>query len=109
MDATVERIAPVPSEPGAEVYVASITAASWRPGVRAGMRATVAVVVDVVRDAVVVPTGAVGGTTADPTVPVLADGMVEDRPVTRGLVTAAWTQVVSGIVPGETIVLGEES
>lgn len=109
MDATVERIAPVPSEPGAEVYVASITAVSWRPEVRAGMHATVEVVVDVVRDAVVVPTGAVGGTTADPSVPVLVDGMVEDRPVTLGLVTAAWAQVVSGIEPGETIVLGEES
>jgi hypothetical protein len=108
LEGTVHRIADAPV--GADAtYLVQITPADLPPGARVGMTGDVEIVTDVLPDVVVVPTGVIGGTAAQPTVPVLVDGAPVDRPVELGLVTASQVEVVAGVEPGDAIVLGEDS
>jgi macrolide-specific efflux system membrane fusion protein len=74
--------------------------------VRAGMTGQVSVVVVDVRDAVVVPTAAVGGNGGTPTVQLLEDGRTRTVPVITGLATSSGVQILAGVQPGQTVVTG---
>jgi membrane fusion protein, macrolide-specific efflux system len=74
--------------------------------VRAGMTGQVSVVVVDVRDAVVVPTAAVGGNGGTPTVQLLKNGRARTVPVITGLATSSGVQILAGVQPGQTVVTG---
>lgn len=76
-------------------------------GLRSGMEGTVAIIVDTLDDVVLIPTGALGGTSSAPTVEVLVNGESETRSVVTGLTTPTQVEVISGIAEGDQVVIGE--
>jgi macrolide-specific efflux system membrane fusion protein len=70
------------------------------------MTGQVSVVVVDVRDAVVVPTAAVGGNGGSPTVQLLENGRTRTVPVITGLATSSGVQILAGVQPGQTVVTG---
>lgn len=102
---TVEAVALTPGDDG--TYPATLRPAALPEGLRAGMQGTARVLAGVRAGVVVVPSGAVAGTAADPTVQVLVDGVPETRSVELGLVTTDGAEIVSGVAPGDAIVVGE--
>lgn len=75
-------------------------------GAKAGMTGQGSVVTASRRGVVVVPSSAIGGTSAAPTVQVVSDGGTVTRPVVVGLVTTAGTEILTGVQPGEQVVTG---
>src|SRR6266545_2547387 len=71
----------------------------------AGLDVSDVIVVDL-RNVVVVPTAAVGGTGGQPTVQVLENGLTRVVPVVVGLSTSNGVQVLAGLQPGQTVVTG---
>lgn len=76
------------------------------PGLLPGMSAQVSITVTAHQNVLTVPTSAVGGSTADPTVRVLVAGQASSRHVTLGLSTNGLTEIVAGLKEGETVVTG---
>ena len=76
-------------------------------GLRAGVEGTVTIVTDTLADVVLVPTGALGGTSTAPSIDVVVDGVAETRSVTTGLITPTRVEIVSGVSAGEQVVIGE--
>ncbi len=90
-------------------YPATITLTQNAKGVRAGMSASAEVVVEEVKNAVTVTSEAVASGPAK-TVTVKEDsGKEVEKTVTTGLVGDETTQILSGLKPGETVVLPEVS
>jgi macrolide-specific efflux system membrane fusion protein len=76
-------------------------------GARAGMTGQASVVVVQRSNVVIVPTSAIGGSAANPTVQVVsADGRTVTRRVIVGLSTAAGSEIIVGVQPGEQVVTG---
>jgi peptidoglycan hydrolase-like protein with peptidoglycan-binding domain len=75
-------------------------------GAKAGMTGQGSVVTASRRGVVVVPSSAIGGTSAAPTVQVVTDGGIVTRPVVVGLVTTAGSEILTGVQPGERVVTG---
>lgn len=99
----------LPAEGSSSVveYPATITLTQNAKGVRAGMSASAEVVVEEVKNAVTVTSEAI---TSGPskTVTVKESGGKEvQKTVTTGLAGDETTQIVSGLKPGETVVLPE--
>lgn len=69
----------------------------------AGLRATLAVRIGSVEDAVVVPTTAVAGGAGTGTVWVEVDGAAEERAVALGITDGTLVEVTSGVAEGEMI------
>lgn len=105
LSGTVEAVALTPDEDG--TYRATVRLDALPETVRAGMEGTARVLVDLREDAVVVPSGAVATSGGNPTVRVLVDGEAEVREVELGLVTTEGAEILTGVAPGEAIVVGE--
>jgi membrane fusion protein, macrolide-specific efflux system len=75
-------------------------------GAKAGMTGQGSVVTASRRGVVVVPSSAIGGTSAAPTVQVVTDGGIVTRPVVIGLITTAGSEILTGVQPGERVVTG---
>jgi multidrug efflux pump subunit AcrA (membrane-fusion protein) len=100
----------LPSEGGSGVveYPATILLTQSEEGLRAGMSATAEVVVEQVENAISVPSEAISSLGPRKTVTVKeANGTESQRTVTTGLVGDETTQILSGVKPGETLVLPE--
>ena len=87
-------------------YSVELRPSGLPPSVRAGMTGQASVVVVDVRDAVVVPTAAVGGNGGTPTVQLLENGRTRTVPVITGLATSSGVQILAGVQPGQTVVTG---
>ncbi|MCX5996486.1 MAG: HlyD family efflux transporter periplasmic adaptor subunit [Chloroflexi bacterium] len=73
-----------------------------------GLTATAEILIDTRKGVLIVPNGAVGGGNGNYSVRVLKDektGVIEQRPVTVGLQNRTYTEIVSGLVEGEKVVL----
>jgi hypothetical protein len=70
------------------------------------MTGQVSVIVVDLRNVVVVPTAAVGGTGGQPTVQVLENGSTRVLPVVVGLSTSSGVQILAGLQAGQTVVTG---
>jgi hypothetical protein len=104
LNGTVTSISSLPvSGTDFEVIVAIDTVDGMRPG----MEGTVTIVTDTLADVVLVPTGALGGTSTAPSIDVVIDGVAETRSVTTGLITPTQVEIVSGVSAGEQVVIGE--
>lgn len=101
---TVESIATLPSS-GTDYEV--IVSLDDTDELLLGMEGAATIVTSVLRDVVLVPTGALGGSADAPTVNVLIDGTSVTRPVTTGLMTPTQVEITSGIAAGDAIILGE--
>jgi multidrug efflux pump subunit AcrA (membrane-fusion protein) len=100
----------LPSEGSSGVveYPATILLTQSEEGLRAGMSATAEVVVEQVENAISVPSEAISSVGPRKTVTVReANGKETQRTVTTGLVGDETTQILSGVKPGETLVLPE--
>ncbi|MDP2661557.1 MAG: efflux RND transporter periplasmic adaptor subunit, partial [Dehalococcoidia bacterium] len=73
--------------------------------VREGMTASVTLVVQQMSNVMVVPNRAIGGSTRNPTVTVMVNGVAQETPVTLGLADDSNTEVKSGIKQGDMVVV----
>ncbi len=93
------------SSTGTETYEGVVTAVDDLVGVD-GAVVTIDVVVEESVDAVVVPIAAVLSDGGQETVRVVtADGVIERRAIETGMLDGAYVEVVSGVSPGEYVIL----
>jgi peptidoglycan hydrolase-like protein with peptidoglycan-binding domain len=97
---------PTPGSTKPVVYPVRLVPRALPQGVRADMTGQARVIVVQRPEAVIVPTAAVGGGTADPVVNVVTGDRVQRRPVKVGLATSTGTQILSGLEPGTTVIVG---
>jgi HlyD family secretion protein len=87
-------------------YEVTVRAGKLPAGARAGMTGQASVTTASRRNVVVVPSSAIGGSNAAPTVQVVVDGGTVTRPVVVGLVTTESTEILTGVQAGEQVVTG---
>jgi RND family efflux transporter MFP subunit len=90
---------------GVVSYATTITLENPGAALRDGMSATAEVIIERRDDVLLIPNRAIGGNLASPKVSVLTDGQVEEREITLGLSDGINTEVLSGLVEGERVVL----
>lgn len=73
--------------------------------VREGMSAFVDIIVEEASNALRIPANAIGGTTSNPTVRVMVNGVAQERAITVGITDGTWTEVLSGLQEGEQVVI----
>lgn len=110
---TVDEIADAPASSNAEAgtstvveYAVTVRIGKLPSGARTGMTGQASVVTASRRNVVVVPSSAIGGSGANPTVQVLEDGVAATRPVVVGLVTTQGSEILTGLEAGELVVTG---
>ncbi|HEX6676269.1 MAG TPA: peptidoglycan-binding protein [Actinomycetes bacterium] len=87
-------------------YQVTVLMSKLPAGARAGMTGQASVITASRRNVVVVPSSAIGGNNANPTVQVVTDGSTVTRPVVVGLVTTEGTEIITGIRAGDEVVTG---
>jgi membrane fusion protein, macrolide-specific efflux system len=110
---TVDEIADSPTSSDSSAgtttvvqYPVTVRIGKLPTGARTGMTGQASVVTTSRRNVVVVPSSAIGGTTANPTVQVVQDGTTVTRPVVVGLVTTQGSEILIGLQAGEQVVTG---
>ncbi len=76
---------------------------AWERGVRPGFLARVRVPIDQRADAIAVPVAAVGEAGEERYVFVIRDGRLQRRIVEIGATRGQWTEILSGLEPGEIV------
>jgi multidrug efflux pump subunit AcrA (membrane-fusion protein) len=97
------------STSGTAAYPVTVSVGGAPPSMADGSQAAVSLVTKTVHDAVTVPTSAVLGSAASATVRVLSGGTVTTARVVVGAVGAERVQIVSGVKPGQRVVLADLS
>lgn len=91
---------------GVPTYKTTLTFLSADPRIRSGMTANVVIVTGVLRDAIVVPQGAIGSKSGQSYASVLVDEKPVNKPVTTGIAPSlGQVEVKSGLVAGEVLLL----
>lgn len=110
---TVDEIADSPTSSDSSAgtttvvqYPVTVRIGKLPTGARTGMTGQASVVTTSRRNVVVVPSSAIGGTTANPTVQVVQDGTTVTRPVVVGLITTQGSEILTGLQAGEQVVTG---
>lgn len=95
---------------GVPTYRTTLSFLSANPNIRSGMTANVIITTGVLKDAIVIPRGAVGDATGAPYVSLVdEDGTVSRRSVTLGSSPAlGQIEIVSGLSAGEVIALAPQ-
>ena len=113
VDGTVASIAPSADEAstsGVVAYAVTVELAEVPAALRPGMSAEVTIVVASAQDVLTIPSRALSGSGENYTVRVVgADGTVEVRAVTVGLVTDSLAEIQSGLTAGDAVVTGTSS
>jgi multidrug efflux pump subunit AcrA (membrane-fusion protein) len=94
---------------GVASFPVSVTLDGTDPALRDGMSASVSVVVNQVVEVLTVPTSAVHTTAGATTVQVLVNGLAQTRTVQVGAADALRTQIVSGLNPGDEVIIATVS
>jgi peptidoglycan hydrolase-like protein with peptidoglycan-binding domain len=87
-------------------YQVTVQPAGLPSGARADMTGQASVTTASRNNVLVVPSSAIGGSAAAPTVQVVQDGSTVTRPVVVGLVTTDGTEILAGVHAGEQVVTG---
>jgi macrolide-specific efflux system membrane fusion protein len=87
-------------------YPVTVRIGKLPAGTRDGMTGQASVVTASRRNVVTVPSSAIGGSSANPTVQVVEDGAVVTRSVVVGLVTTQGSEILTGLQAGEQVVTG---
>jgi membrane fusion protein, macrolide-specific efflux system len=110
---TVDEIATAPASSDTSAgtstvvqYAVTVRIGKLPTGARVGMTGQASVVTATRRNVVVVPSSAIGGSSANPTVQVVQDGVAVTRPVVVGLVTTQGSEILTGLQAGEQVVTG---
>jgi RND family efflux transporter MFP subunit len=90
----------------AVTFPVDLQLATAPPGLLPGMSAQISITIASQQNVLAVPTTAIQGSTASPTVQVMVNGVPQTRPVTIGLSTASTTEIVAGLNAGDTVVTG---
>jgi peptidoglycan hydrolase-like protein with peptidoglycan-binding domain len=87
-------------------YRVTVQPAGLPSGARADMTGQASITTASRNNVLVVPSSAIGGSAAAPTVQVVQDGSTVPRPVVVGLVTTDGTEILTGVHAGEQVVTG---
>ncbi|HTT54973.1 MAG TPA: biotin/lipoyl-binding protein [Streptosporangiaceae bacterium] len=90
---------------GVATFPVVIDVSGTPPGLYAGASATIAIIYHQVRNALVVPSGAIRPSSPHTVVDVLSGGHRVARDVTTGLTSGGLTQVTSGLAAGDRVVV----
>lgn len=107
----VHAVSQVPSDndswlnPDLKVYATEIELGEIEKGLRPGMTAQVEIEIANLDDVLLIPAQAVAGTPEVPTVFIVKDDALEERPVRLGPSNERFVQVVSGVEVGERVAL----
>lgn len=106
--AVVTSIAAV-ADPNTHTFTVKVTPVDKDGLLRSGMYANVSILVKEKQDAVLAPRAAVTTVNNQPTVYVVKDNKVEQRPVSTGLSNNDNVEILSGLQPGETVVISGQT
>ncbi len=108
---TVARISPLPNaqsmwmNPDLKVYTTNINLETNDPGLRSGMSCKAEIIIEQYEDVVYVPVQTVLKVAGQPTVFVVKDGQIEERPVEIGLDNNNMIVIKSGLNEGEIVLM----
>lgn len=94
---------------GVATFAVTVGIDAGAPSLRVGTSASISVVVNQVVDVLTVPTSAVQTSAAGSTVQVMVGGQPQARTVQVGAADPLRTQIVSGLSPGDTVVIATVS
>ncbi|MBK9137443.1 MAG: efflux RND transporter periplasmic adaptor subunit [Verrucomicrobia bacterium] len=109
--ATVERVALLPDSqsrwgnPNLKLYNTEVVITDPLPDVKPGVSAKAEIIITNIANAISVPIQAVTTLKGRPVVYVVRGGKPEPRPVELGLFNTRFIQIVSGLEPGERVLL----
>jgi multidrug efflux pump subunit AcrA (membrane-fusion protein) len=102
--AVVTSIAPV-ADQTSHTFVIKVTPLDKAGVLRSGMYANISILTQEKQNAILAPRVAVTQVNNRPTVYVVKDNQVEQRPVTTGLANDSQIEILTGLKPGETVVI----
>ena len=109
IDGTVSQVGPVQSTGSGYTYPLVVALPSSVTGLFSGSTATLVIATGSVANAVAVPTSAVQSVGSRSFVTVLSNGTLTRKLVKVGMVGDTYTQVLSGLAPGQSVVLADYS
>ena len=104
---TVSQVGPVQSSDGSYTYPVVVGLPTSATGLFTGSTANVDIATGEVRNVVAVPTSAVQTLATRSYVETLTNGTLTRRIIKLGMVGNTYTQVLSGVTPGESVVLAD--
>ena len=107
IDGTVSQVGPVQSGTSGYTYPVVVALPSSATGLFTGSTANVVIATGAVANVVAVPTSAVQSLGSRSYVEVLSSGVVTRKLVKVGMVGDTYTQVLSGLTPGQNVVLAD--
>jgi HlyD family secretion protein len=107
LDGTVSQVGPVQSTSSGYSYPVVVSLPDPSDSLYAGSGSNVDISTGEVSNVVAVPTSAVQTLGARSYVLALSKGQLTERPIHVGMVGDAYTQVLSGLTPGQSVVLAD--
>jgi RND family efflux transporter MFP subunit len=104
---TVSQVGPVQSSNGTYSYPLVVSLPTSATGLFTGSTATISVITSEEKNVLAVPTSAVNTTATGHYVLVLSAGSLVEKTVKVGLVGYTYTQVISGLNEGDSVVLAD--
>jgi len=104
---TVSQVGPVQSSDGTYSYPLVVSLPTSATGLFTGSTATISVITSQVKNVLAVPTSAVNTNGTRQYVLVLSAGTLTEKTVKVGLVGYTYTQVISGLNEGDSVVLAD--
>jgi RND family efflux transporter MFP subunit len=104
---TVSQVGPVQSSDGTYSYPLVVSLPTTATGLFTGSTATIAVITSQAKNVLAVPTSAVNTNGTRQYVLVLSNGTLTEKTVKVGLVGYTYTQVISGLNEGDSVVLAD--
>jgi RND family efflux transporter MFP subunit len=104
---TVSQVGPVQSSDGTYSYPLVVSLPASATGLFTGSTATISVITSEAKNVLAVPTSAVNATATGHYVLVLSAGSLVEKTVKVGLVGYTYTQVISGLNEGDSVVLAD--
>ena len=107
IDGTISQVGPVQSSSGGYTYPVVAALPSTASGLFTGSTANVDIATGSVADTIAVPTSAVQSLGTRSYVETLTDGTLTRKVIKVGMIGDTYTQVLSGLTPGESVVLAD--
>ncbi len=107
IDGTVSQVGPVQSGTSGYTYPVVVALPSSATGLFTGSTANVVIATGAVADVVAVPTSAVQSLGSRSYVEMLSNGTLTRKVIKVGMVGNTYSQVLSGLMPGQSVVLAD--
>jgi multidrug efflux pump subunit AcrA (membrane-fusion protein) len=104
---TVSQVGPVQSSDGTYSYPLVVSLPTSATGLFTGSTASISVITSQAKNVLAVPTSAVTTNGTRQYVLVLSDGTLTEKTIKAGLVGYTYTQVISGLKEGDSVVLAD--